>query len=168
MAVEIYEISARQLERILTSVESHFLDFKRKEIRPSKMTDTISAFANADGGELFVGIAESGLPLVPHTWDGFPDPEDANSHILEFEKLFPLGGDHSYNFLTHPTTTGYVLQVVIKKSRSIVKANDGVPRVRKSAQNLPVDTPEKVVVLERNKGITSYERDCCNRPFSRY
>src|SRR5262249_9116613 len=102
MPIETHEINDKQLERILTEVEGHFIDLKRKEIKPSKLTETISAFANADGGELFIGIAESGLPLVPHTWDGFGDPEDANAHLQVFEQLFPLGGDYRYDFLRHP------------------------------------------------------------------
>lgn len=157
MAIEIYEITDKQLERILTEVEGHFVDLKRKEIKPSKLTETISAFANADGGELFIGIADSNLPLVPHTWDGFGDPEDANAHLQVFEDLFPLGGDYRYDFLRHPAHTGYVLQVNVRKTKGIVSANDDVPRIRRGAQNLPVDTPAKLALLERNKGITSYE-----------
>jgi ATP-dependent DNA helicase RecG len=167
MAIDVYEITDKQLEQILMHVEGHFLDLKRKEIRPAKLTESISAFANADGGELFIGIAESGLPLIPHTWDGFADPEDANGHIQAFEELFPLGTDYSYDFLRHPNSTGYVLQATVKKTRAIVKANDGVPRVRRSAQNLPVDTPEKLAVLQRNKGITSYENDTVASDLSR-
>jgi ATP-dependent DNA helicase RecG len=157
MPIEIYEISDQQHEQILSTVEGHFVDVKRKEIRPSKLTDTISAFANADGGELFIGIAETGT--LPHTWDGFADPEDANAHIQVFEPLFPLGGDFSYNFLTHPKSPGYVLQLTIKKTKGIVKASDDIAYIRRGAQKLPVDTYEKYKTLERNKGITSFENE---------
>lgn len=159
MAIETYEISDKQVAQILTLVEGHFIDVKRKEIRPSKLSESISAFANADSGDLYVGIAESGLPLVPHTWDGFADPEDANNHVEIFERLFPLGGDYSCNFLRNTKQTGYVLQATIKKTRTIVTASDGMPYIRRSAQNLPVNTPEKLKQLERNKGITSFEDD---------
>lgn len=159
MPIEVYEITDKQLEQILMHIEGHFLDLKRKEIKPAKLTESISAFANADGGELFIGIAESGLPLIPHSWEGFADPEDANGHIQAFEALFPLGTDYNYNFLRHPKITGYVLQATVNKSKAIVNASDGVPRLRRSAQNLPVDTPEKLALLQRNKGITSYENE---------
>jgi ATP-dependent DNA helicase RecG len=49
--------------------------------------------------------------------------------------------------------------VLVKKTKAIVKANDGTPYVRRGAQNLPVNTPEKLTLLERNKGITSYENE---------
>jgi ATP-dependent DNA helicase RecG len=46
---------------VLSYTEGHFLDLKAEEIKPSKLTKAISAFANADGGELYVGIAEKEL-----------------------------------------------------------------------------------------------------------
>ncbi|MGC2236154.1 MAG: ATP-binding protein [Pyrinomonadaceae bacterium] len=161
MAIEVFDIDDDQFNKILYYHEGHFLDLKRKEITPSKLTNTISAFANADGGELYIGIAESSASLW-HTWDGFADPEDANAHIAEFEKLFPLGHDYSYNFLRHAGSTGFVLQASIRKTKGVVNAGDGVPRLRRNAQNLPVDTPAKLALLERNKGITSFENELVN------
>ena len=38
--------------------ESHFLDHKACQIKPSKLTKAVAAFANADGGELYVGITD--------------------------------------------------------------------------------------------------------------
>jgi ATP-dependent DNA helicase RecG len=157
LPIEHYEISDTQVGPILSYVEGHFLDLKAKEIKPSKLTKAISAFANADGGELYIGIAESGQIDIPHTWEGFADPEDANAHLQVFENLFPLSGDYRYNFLSNPNQTGYVLQVNIRKTRNIVRANDDLPYIRRGAQSLPVDTPEKLRILEHNKGIVSFE-----------
>jgi ATP-dependent DNA helicase RecG len=38
--------------------EGHFTDVKAKEIAPAKLTKTIVAFANAEGGEIYVGIKD--------------------------------------------------------------------------------------------------------------
>lgn len=65
MPVEIAAITQKQLESILSFNEGHFIDLKRKEIGPAKLTRTISAFANADGGELYVGIAERDTLIRP-------------------------------------------------------------------------------------------------------
>lgn len=162
MPIDIFDIDDAQYNKILHFHEGHFVDVKRKEISPTKLTQTISAFANADGGELYVGIAEASAPLLPHTWDGFADPEDANAHIQVFDELFPLGHDYSYNFLRHPSSTGFVLQAVIKKTRLVVNASDGTPRLRRNASNILIDTPQKLALLERNKGITSYENEPVN------
>ena len=158
MPIPVMEISDKQLQEVLAYTEGHFLDVKSKDIKPSKLTRTLSAFANADGGEIYIGIEEDGLPF-PHKWQGFSDPEGANGHIQAFESLFPLGDDYLYNFLSHRDQTGVVLQVTIRKTKTVVKASDGVPYVRRGAQNLPVNTPEGLALLQRNKGITSFENE---------
>ena len=48
--------------KVLNNFEGHFSDVKTKRIRPKRPTKTINAFANADGGELFIGIEEGRHP----------------------------------------------------------------------------------------------------------
>jgi ATP-dependent DNA helicase RecG len=159
MPIPVIEITDKQLQEVLSFTEGHFSDVKAKEIKPSKLTRTISAFANADGGELYVGISEGATLPFPDKWQGFADPEDANAHLQVFEELFPLGEDYSYSFLSHPSNTGVVLQAVVKKTRAVVRASGGIPYIRRGAQNLPVDTEAKLALLERNKGLTSFENE---------
>jgi ATP-dependent DNA helicase RecG len=162
MPIPVTEITDKQLFEVLSVTEGHFSDVKAKEIKPSKLTRTISAFANADGGELYIGISEEETLPFPHRWQGFAIPEDANAHLQVFEELFPLGDDYLYTFLSHKDHTGVVLQVLVKKTRAIVKSREGMPYIRRGAQNLPVDTPAKLVILERNKGLTSFENEPVN------
>ena len=61
--------------------------------------------------------------------------------------------------LSHPKQTGVVLQVIVRKTKAVVKANDGIPYIRRGAQSLPVDTQDKLALLERNKGLTSFENE---------
>lgn len=143
-----------ELDKIFNQVEGHFLDFKRKAIQPSKLTQSISAFANAEGGELYVGFAELDGEI---SWDGFADPEDANAHLQVFEQLFPLGHGFIYSFLQHPDNASLGLKIEISKSKEIKVASNGIAYLRRGAQNLPQDTPEKLERLKRNKGITSFE-----------
>jgi len=159
MPIPVSQITDKQLQEVLSYTEGHFLDLKAKEIKPSKLTKSISAFANADGGELYIGIAENTALPFPHKWDGFDKPEDANAHLQVFEKLFPLGGDYLYSFLSHPSKTGVILQAVVRKTKTIVKANNGTAYIRRGAQCLPVETPAQYALLERNKGITSFETE---------
>ena len=57
MAETIY-ISDEDVTNILAFNESYFADLKSKRISPAKLSRTISAFANAGGDELYVGIEE--------------------------------------------------------------------------------------------------------------
>ena len=66
MPIPVVQIADKQVQEVLSYTEGHFLDVKAREIRPSKLSKAISAFANADGGELYVGIVDN-TPLP------FPD-----------------------------------------------------------------------------------------------
>ena len=55
--IKIFKLDHDSLDKILNQVEGHFLDFKRKAVQPSKLSQTISAFANAEGGELYVCLS---------------------------------------------------------------------------------------------------------------
>lgn len=154
MAILTVQIAEADANRLLAQSEGHFLDFKAKEISPAKLTQSISAFSNAEGGELYVGIGESAAGFF---WDGFGDEEDANPFILIFEQLFPLGDEFHYEFLTCPTMPGLVLHILAKKTARIMLAQDGFPYLRRNAQKLMVDTEEKRRRLELDKGIYSFE-----------
>ena len=94
--ISVSIITADQAAKILEKSEGHFGDFKSKAIKPARLTKTLSAFANADGGELYVGIDEQGDSFH---WNGFAKAEDANGHVQALEELFPLGSSFRYSFL---------------------------------------------------------------------
>lgn len=161
MSILTSKISDVQVEKVLALTEGQFGDLKGKAILPSALTKTISAFANSDGGDLYIGIDEStnanGKKI--RTWDGFVDIEAANAHLQVFENLFPLGSDYQYEFLASDSKPGLVLHVLVNKIRDIVKASNGIPYLRRGAQNLPQDTPDKLKKLEYTKGVTSFENE---------
>jgi ATP-dependent DNA helicase RecG len=168
VAIRSDTISAAQTARILGLEEGHFLDLKAREITPAKLTKTLSALANADGGELYVGIGEDRSFTPPkRTWSGFANVEAANGHLQALDSLFPLGQDFTYTFLsTGNAHDGLALQILVLKTRDVKKASDGVPYVRRGAQNLPVDTPEKLHRLELDKGLTSFESGLTDAPLA--
>jgi len=157
MSIYVVDISAEDVRKVLRLEEGHFHDLKAIEVKPAKLTTLVSALANADGGEVYVGIDEDKTSRV-RTWRGFSSPEEANPHLQVFEELFPLGQDFDYEFLRPPRgNSGLVLHISIRKTRGIVRASDGTPYVRRGAQSLPVRSPEALDRLKRNKGITSFE-----------
>ena len=166
--IQVIEIGPRQRDHILGLEEGHFVDLKSLEIAPAKLTEFVSSFANSSGGELFIGIEErkSGKARV-REWNGFPTQEAANGHIQAFERLFPLGQDYSYTFLSTANRPGLVLHVQVQKTRDIVIASNNKPYIRRGAQKLPVDTPEMLNTLRMNKGIASFEDRTIDAPLAR-
>lgn len=162
--VTVADISVEQRDLILALPEGHFHDLKSRDIAPGKLTRTISAFTNAAGGELYIGIDERAGPggAKLRSWRGFEDPEEANGHLQAFEQVSPLGTYVRAAFLRSPTNSGLVLQLEILKTRDIIRASDGVPYVRRGAQNLPQTTEEQVARLRLDKGITSFETESVN------
>lgn len=163
--IETKVITENQKNIILDIEEDHFRDLKAINIKPAKLTKTISAFANTVGGEIFIGIDETEvLGVKQRQWRGFTDIEAANGHLQIFEQLFPLGTDFNYTFLQIGGEVGLVLQISILKTKQIVKASDGIPYVRRGAQSLPVDDDEKLKRLQLDKGVSSFESNTLNVP----
>lgn len=158
MPIDTVTITDEQRSAILASEEGHFLDLKSIDIRPAKLTKTLSAFANAAGGELYIGIDEKSVGEQRiREWRGFPLLEAANAHVQVFEELFPLGQYFLYTFLGCDGCSGLVLKAEVLKTRDIKNASDGTPYIRRGAQNLPVRTLEGLRRLQLDKGIISFE-----------
>lgn len=158
MAIRTVQIDVDHWKRILETDEGHFFDIKSKRISPAKLTKTLSAFANADGGDVYIGIEED-KTQKSRNWDGFHSEEDANGHIQIFESLFPLSSDCNYEFISMTGASGKLLHVNILKTQEIKTASDSIVYIRRGAQNLPVDSPEKMKILEFDKGISSFENE---------
>ena len=155
------EVTLAQRDIVLALPEGHFHDLKAKEVAPAKLTRTIAAFANASGGEIYVGVDETAGPAGAkiRKWRGFSDPEEANGHLQAFEQMFPLGTYYTATFLSCLGENGLVLQLQVFKSKDICKALDGRVYVRRGAQNLPLTTDEQLTRLRLDKGITSFETE---------
>lgn len=151
-------ITERELFRIFAIEENHFNDFKAKDISGKKFSKIVSAFANASGGDIYVGIREENDTKIKH-WEGFVSIEDANSFIQVLYSIANVENFYDVDFLKHPTLKTYVLKVSVFKTNSIVCTADEKIFVRRGAQSLPVDTPDKLRRLELDKGITSYENE---------
>jgi ATP-dependent DNA helicase RecG len=160
MSLKISKITDYEKSKLLELNENHFCDFKSKDIKATKITKHLSAFANADGGEMYLGIEERDNKFY---WDGFTSPEAANAHIQVLEDYFPLGGDCEYEFLVD-NKGSYVLKIDIHKSNEIKTSSEGKVYLRRGAQSLPQSTDDQLDRLKRNKGIVSFENELVNVP----
>jgi ATP-dependent DNA helicase RecG len=143
--------------------EGQFGDVKAVEKRPSSLSEDISAFANADGGELYLGIDELEVNgAETRSWRGFSNPEAANSHVQVFDSLFPVGSEFQYEFLRCDELPGLVLHILVNKTRGVTLASNNIPYLRRGAQSLPQNTHELRKRLEYAKGVHSFENESTN------
>jgi ATP-dependent DNA helicase RecG len=77
MPIEINNIAPEEVSKILGYLEGHFGDLKAKTISPAKITKSLAAFANSEGGEIYLGIRED-TSTGNRYWEGFSDVEAAN------------------------------------------------------------------------------------------
>jgi len=167
MSINCKQITVEQKDKILSLEENHFYDFKSKDIQPKKLTRTISAFANTDGGELYLGINESrdnNGKVIGYNWEGFKNIEAANGHLQALSEIFPFNHYFFYEFLQVNDSTSFVLHITILKTPSIIEASENKVYIRKGAQNLLLTTIEGIKRLEYDKGVTTYERQTVNIP----
>ena len=155
---EVIKIDEEKIKELYKIEENYFNDFKSKDIKPSKLSNTVSAFANASGGDIYLGIREENKTKVKH-WEGFEHIEDANAHIQTLVSMAPLDNFLEFTFLQDVNSGLYVLQIFVSKTKNITNASDGIPYVRHSASNLEVRTEADRKRLELDNGITSFENE---------
>ena len=51
-------ISTEDAHKLCSRAEDHFFDRKSLKVKPAKIQKVATAFANADGGEIAIGIAD--------------------------------------------------------------------------------------------------------------
>ena len=163
MPFAIEAVSRDQAEKIINFEEGQFGDVKSIEKKPSSLSEDISAFANADGGELYIGIDELEVNGVKtRSWRGFANPEAANSHLQVFDGLFPVG-EFQYEFVrSSGGLPGIVLHVTVNKTKGVTLASNNIPYLRRGAQSLPQNAHELRKRLEYSKGVHSFESELVN------
>lgn len=151
-------IKEDRISELLNIEENYFNDVKSKAVKPAKLSETVSAFANASGGDIYIGIEENTRKSC-RQWNGFSNIEAANSIVQMLHDLAPLENFYTVTFLRHPVLNTLVLQLSIMKTATIVNATDGIPYVRHNAQKDPANTPEKLRRLQLDKGIAQFENE---------
>lgn len=148
--------NSRQLDKRHATIlrlakESQFVDRKSRRVKPAKLSQTISAFCNADGGSIIVGVEDDNV------WDGFTVPEEANGIEQLLHELFPLAQPISIQYFSALEQVGLIMFLEVPKTSEIVKSSDGKVYHRRGASNQPVVTADQLKRLELNKGISSHE-----------
>lgn len=157
----VYEIDREQAEKIINIEENYLNDVKAKEIKPAKLSETVSAFSNAGGGDIYIGISENGNDKQ-RTWEGFQDVEEANDITQTIFQAHSFGNHVIFEFLKCDGLPGYILHITVKKVKEIVRSTKGEAFVRVNAGKAKLDTDEKIKRLELDKGIVTFEDEWVN------
>jgi ATP-dependent DNA helicase RecG len=155
--VDTKVISKADALLLANRAEDHFFDRKAAAIKGAKLQKAAVAFANADGGEIYVGIADDKDEGEPSKrWSGMKSIEEYNQHIQALSEVQPAL-PMELNFLKAEGVAAYVLRVQIEKSQSVHKTADGTVYERRGAQSLPVTDPARITAMAFAKGAASYE-----------
>lgn len=153
--MEVRVIERDEINSLLFLSEDHFNDTKSKRITPAKLQETFVAFANSDGGDLYVGIedkSEAGERIV-----GFGEQEDANAIISTLlEETTPAVENVLIEFL-EVKGKGLILHFGIPKSPKVhyTAAGDCYIRINASKRKIK---GERITQLGYSKGAEPYER----------
>lgn len=151
------EISDDEALLIASRQESHFFDRKACGIKGAKVQKIAVAFANADGGEFVLGVADDkDEPNPEKRWNGFASLEDMNGLLQAVFEITP-SLDLRYEILNCQAKPGHVLRVSVEKSSDVHKTADGTVYQRHGAQSLPIKDPQKITELTFAKGASSFE-----------
>ena len=136
-------------EKLRFSVENQYFERKRAQIKDNEIAHQISAFANASGGVIAVGIEDNGdvtgiteerenrLRQIPH----------------DFLKTIP---EYEIEILTSENGKKVLLYHISPMPDDVIKGKDGEAYLRVGDNSWKLNT-ESLLELEYSKGIRSYE-----------
>ena len=149
-------VTQEEINELLLIQENWLIEKKGKEIKPAKLSRTISAFANTNGGDVYLGIAHEEDKAV-YYWDGFDNEEHMNPYIDVICDMFDSYEDYSLETYQSQVDNTFILHIVIHKTQKIIRASDKKAYVRHGVQNSPCDTDEQLARLHLDKGLSSFE-----------
>lgn len=149
------QLSSKELESILDRDEGHFFDIKAKQVSPARIERALVAFANADGGELYIGIRDK---KETDRVDGFESEEEMNGVFQAINRIVPPISTLSREVVAYDYQgkQGLLLHFVVEKSPDVHFTSDNRCYRRDGAQCLPVEGP-RIQELTFAKGQKSYE-----------
>jgi ATP-dependent DNA helicase RecG len=153
--MEARTIDAKELSALLALNEDHFNDVKSTRISPAKLQETFVAFANSDGGDLYIGIEDKSIQ--GERVIGFQEQEDANGIISTLlEETNPAVENLLVEFLEAPGK-GMILHFGIPKSPKVHYTASGDCYIRINAAKRKIKG-DRITQLGYSKGAEPYER----------
>lgn len=153
--MEVIKVDNKQVKHILNLEEDHFNDVKSKRIAPAKLQETFVAFANSDGGDLYIGVEDK--TVTGERVVGFVNQEEANGVISTLlEETQPAVENVQIEFL-EVSGKGLILHIGIPKSPKVHYTASGDCFIRLNAGKRKIKG-ERITQLGYSKGAEPYER----------
>lgn len=157
--MQIQVINIHEAEALCLKSENHFFDRKSSLLKPGSVERHVVAFANADGGEIIIGIEDQvDSSHAVKSWDGKLTVEDYNPYVQCIMNLSP-SIPAAFKFYASPGLPGIILSIQVEKSLYVHKASDGMIYVRRNASSMVLKDQDKIRELEYAKGIVSFEEE---------
>lgn len=148
-------ISKEEVQNLLTLNEDHFNELKSKRISPANLQTSFVAFANSDGGDLYIGIEDK--KVEGDRISGFEEPEQANAILSTLlEETKPSVENVFIEFLS-VSTKGLILHINIPKSPKVHYTSSGDCYIRVNASKKKIKG-DRITQLSYSKGAEPYER----------
>ena len=146
---------------LLDTREWQTFDCKRAHIKPTKIIETICAFANSDGGRLVVGLEDPDKAPKKERLIGISEAEDNVSEILNMlsKEFEPPLQTITTSYLDITNTSGVadrLLIITVGKSKDVHSLKKGDTFIRTGRQNHKIGASE-ITRLRYEKGSLKYE-----------
>ncbi len=142
----------RELDALLALRSDGYHAFHPASTSVEEWSRSLSALANSNGGELYLGLwdKDKALSLSP-----FSAAEDVASLLPVLRELLPA--EHLYSSTLLSIEDGYILQIKVCRTAGLLCACDGAAYIRQDSRDLVCNTPELLRNLRWEKGMASYE-----------
>lgn len=156
MSIPRSKARSKDREALLRLQEDHFVDLKSRRTPPRDLQKHFVAFANTDGGDIYVGIEDPKArgPRIR----GFSKPEDANDVVHSLAEVTPTVDGVDLEFL-ECRPGGLVLHVSLPKSPRVHYTADNECYIRRNASTRKLKG-DQITRLGYAKGSFS----CENQP----
>lgn len=148
------------LEYMTTEVENKYFDRKSGKIKPSDLSNLISAFANAEGGTIVIGISDKSKKIEGLNQFGEEKINNFISSPKEYCKPMPSFEEEFLEVVDHNGDINRILLIHIKASidQIIYTKNDSA--YLRIADKTKEVKGENLRNLEFSKSTRHYENEC--------
>ena len=148
------KISKKEFDAVLQNEEGDYSDFANSLISGSKLQEKIVAFANSEGGDIYVGIHDRNDHKKDRN-DGFDTVESASKVIdAAYRDIIPNIDNLEHEFVKYDKKI--IARLIIPSSTQIHKTIKGDVFIRKGAQKVKLHG-DSIKLLKYKKGVDRYE-----------